>query len=47
MVMIGVDPHKRNHTAAAINRCEEVLWTRLVRAGARQVGELVAWAPPR
>lgn len=44
MVMIGVDPHKRNHTAVAVSRCEEVLDRCLVRAGCRQVGELLAWA---
>lgn len=44
MVMIGIDPHKRNHTAVAVSRCEDVLDTRLVHAGNAQVAELVAWA---
>ncbi len=44
MVMIGIDPHKRNHTAVAVNRCEDVLGKRLVHAGGSQVAELVAWA---
>ena len=44
MVMIGIDPHKRNHTAVAVSRCEDVLDTRLVHAGNAQVAVLVAWA---
>ena len=32
MVMIGIDPHKRTHTAVAIDRSERVLDERLVRA---------------
>lgn len=44
MVMIGVDPHKRNHTAVAVSHGEDVLGRRLVRAGTSQVAELVAWA---
>ena len=44
MVMTGIDPHKRNHTAVAVSRCEDVLDTRLVHAGNAQVAELVAWA---
>ena len=44
MVMIGIDPHKGTHTAVAIDRNEEVLGERLVRATARQVPELLCWA---
>jgi transposase len=44
MVMIGIDPHKGTHTAVAIDRNEEVLGERLVRATARQVLELLCWA---
>lgn len=44
MVMIGIDPHKRNHTAVAVNRCEDVLGKRLVYAGNGQLAELIAWA---
>jgi transposase len=44
MVMIGIDPHKGSHTAVAIDRNEEELGERLVRATARQVPELLWWA---
>lgn len=44
MVMIGVDPHKRTHTAVAVDDREVVLAERLVHACAGQAGELVAWA---
>jgi transposase len=44
MVMIGVDPHKRTHTAVAINEREVVLAERLVHARVGQVSELLAWA---
>jgi len=44
MVMIGIDPHKRSHTAVAINEREVVLSERLVHARAGQVRELLAWA---
>lgn len=44
MVMIGIDPHKRTHTAVAIDRGERVLGERLVRATDTQVPELLAWA---
>jgi transposase len=43
-VMIGVDPHKRSHTAVAID-CDEVdVATIEVRASRRQVDELLEWA---
>jgi len=44
MVMIGIDPHKRTHTAVAVDDHETVLGEQLVHARAGQVGELVAWA---
>jgi transposase len=44
MVMIGVDPHKRSHTAVAVDGREDVLAEVLVRSSVRQVPELVAWA---
>ena len=44
MVMIGIDPHKRTHTAVAIDHGERVLGERLVRATGAQVPELLAWA---
>jgi transposase len=44
MVMIGIDPHKRTHTAVAIDRMEQVLGERLVRVTNRQVTELLEWA---
>ena len=44
MVMIGIDPHKRTHTAVAVDERETVIGERLVAARVDQVGELVAWA---
>ena len=44
MVMIGIDPHKRTHTAVAIDTAERVLDERLVRATGTQVPELLEWA---
>jgi transposase len=43
-VMIGVDPHKRSHTAVAIDGVDVELGAIEVRASVRQVDELVAWA---
>ena len=43
-VMIGVDPHKASHTAAAIGPAEEPLGQVRVGASALQVEQLVAWA---
>ena len=43
-VMIGIDPHKRSHTAAALDREQRELRQLAVRAGRRQVVELLAWA---
>lgn len=43
-VMIGVDPHKASHTAAAIGPAEEPLGDVQVRASAAQAGQRLAWA---
>jgi len=43
-VMLGVDPHKRSHTAVAIDGEDVELDAIEVRASARQVAELLAWA---
>ena len=43
-VMIGVDPHKRWHTAVAIDRDEVELTRVRVRASRQQVDELLKWA---
>jgi class 3 adenylate cyclase len=43
-VMIGVDPHKRSHTAVAINGDEVEVGRVQVRASRVQVDELLAWA---
>jgi transposase len=44
MVMIGIDPHKRTHTAVAVDDHEVVVSELLVHARADQAGVLVAWA---
>jgi len=44
VVMIGVDPHKGSHTAAALSAAEEQLGELRVRASAGQVQRLLAWA---
>ena len=43
-VMIGVDPHKGSHTATMLDRAERELTRIKVRAGVRQVAELLEWA---
>jgi transposase len=43
-VMIGVDPHKGSHTATMLDRTEHELSRIKVRAGCRQVTELLEWA---
>ena len=43
-VMIGIDPHKRSHTATMLDRRQGELRRITVRAGRRQVVELLAWA---
>jgi hypothetical protein len=44
VVMIGVDPHKGSHTAAAVSAAEERLGELRVPASAEQVQRLLAWA---
>ena len=43
-VMIGIDPHKRSHTATMLDRRQRELRRITVRAGSRQVVELLEWA---
>jgi transposase len=43
-VMIGIDPHKGSHAAAAVDAREDVLAELEVRATRRQTTELLAWA---
>jgi transposase len=43
-VTIGVDPHKRSHTAVAIDRNDVELAAIEVRASAGQVDDLLGWA---
>ena len=43
-VMIGVDPHKGSHTATMLDGSEHELKRIKVRAGQRQVAELLEWA---
>jgi transposase len=45
-VMIGVDPHKASHTAAAVGADEQPLGQLRVRASAAQARRLLAWAAP-
>jgi transposase len=43
-VMIGVDPHKGSHTATMLDSAERELTRITVRAGRRQVEQLLEWA---
>ena len=43
-VMIGIDPHKGSHVAAAVNGSDQAVAELEVRASKRQVRELLAWA---
>ena len=43
-VMIGIDPHKGSHAAAAVDTGEEVMGELEVRASKRQTRELLGWA---
>jgi transposase len=45
-VMIGVDPHKRSHTAVMVDEDDVELGRLEVRASGAQVGELLGWAGP-
>ena len=44
MFMIGIDPHKGSHTAAAVDRHETVIDTIRVDADRHQRARLLAWA---
>ena len=46
MVLIGVDPHKRSHTAVAIDGDENPIGEMTVRAAKGQCERLLAWATP-
>lgn len=46
MFVIGIDPHRGSHTAAAVDEHEELLAELRVRASARQCQQLVSWAAP-
>lgn len=45
-VMIGIDPHKRSHTAVAVNGSEQLLGQLRVQAMLRQTEVLLDWAKP-
>jgi transposase len=45
-VMIGIDPHKRSHTAVAVNETEQLLGQLRVQAMLRQAQVLLDWAEP-
>ena len=45
-VMIGIDPHKRSHTAVALDGIDEVLGQLRVTADRRQLERLLAFAKP-
>src|SRR5215210_7677435 len=44
MFMIGIDPHKGSHTAAAVDRSEAVIGTLRVEADRDQRAHLLSWA---
>ncbi len=44
--IIGVDPHKRSHTAVVLDTSELIDAQLLVPADRRQVDRLLAWANP-
>jgi transposase len=44
--IIGIDPHKGSHTAAAIDRDEQLVGELSVQADRRQRDRLLAWAEP-
>ena len=46
MFIIGIDPHKGSHTAAAIDDDEQVVGEMSVRADRRQRQRLLEWAAP-
>lgn len=46
MYVIGIDPHKGSHTAAVLDRDEELRGQLRVEAGGRQRDQLLAFAAP-
>jgi transposase len=44
VVMIGVDPHRASHTAAAIGPAEELLGQVRIQASESQAEQLISWA---
>ena len=44
MIMIGIDPHKRSHTAVAVDEAENEVARRRVLAGPNQLAELNGFA---
>ena len=44
MITIGVDAHKRSHTASALDGHEQVVDQLTVPADGEQVGRLLVWA---
>lgn len=45
MTIIGIDPHKRSHTAVVLDNSEHIASEIRVTAGSQQVDQLLAWAP--
>ncbi len=43
--VIGVDPHKRSHTAVVLDDCEQIASEIRVTANPKQVEQLLEWAP--
>ena len=43
--VIGVDPHKRSHTAVVLDDCEQIASEIRVTASPKQVDQLLEWAP--
>jgi hypothetical protein len=44
MVMIGIDPHKRTHTAVAVDASADIVGSQLVHAKRWQTRQLLSWA---
>ena len=44
MVMIGIDPHKRTHTAVAVDGSADIVASRLVHTNRGRTRELLSWA---
>ena len=45
VTIIGVDPHKRSHTAVVLDEAEQIVSKLRVDAGSGQVDTLLGWAP--